>query len=70
MKWFLLMTVILGAVSAQAQSQRSLQVSGRVAEKVSVQIEKGEVKVIKNSPHLKVVVEKRKPASLVRVEAP
>lgn len=70
MKCFLLAALIFGAASAHAQNQKSLQIYGRVSEKVSVQVERGEVKVTKNSPHLKVVVEKRKPASLVRVEAP
>lgn len=47
-----------------------LHLSGKVPERVEVTSKNGKLKVTKNSPHLKVVVQKRTPASVVTVEAP
>lgn len=47
-----------------------IRLSGKVPEKVDVKAENGKLRISKNSPHLKVVVDKRAPASVVRVEAP
>lgn len=47
-----------------------IHLQGRVPEKVNVKAENGKLHISKNSPHLKVVVDKRAPASVVRVEAP
>ncbi|WP_374034557.1 hypothetical protein ACES2I_01015 [Bdellovibrio bacteriovorus] len=64
------LSILMFSGMAVAKSHK-LHFSGRVAEKVDVKTAKnGELQITKNSPHLKVVVHKRAPASLITVQAP
>ncbi|WP_374031747.1 hypothetical protein [Bdellovibrio bacteriovorus] len=63
------LSILMASGVAVAKSHK-LHFSGRVAEKVDVKTKNGELQITKNSPHLKVVVHKRTPASLVTVQAP
>ncbi|UXR65555.1 hypothetical protein EZJ49_04725 [Bdellovibrio bacteriovorus] len=64
-----IISLTLSCPLAQAQSGK-IYLQGKVREKVDVTAVNGKLQIAKNSPRLKVVVDKRSPASVVRVEAP
>ncbi|KYG69132.1 hypothetical protein AZI87_07895 [Bdellovibrio bacteriovorus] len=70
---FFLSILIIGSFS-QAQSSKGLQLAGTVPLKAEVKIQYTKTGVAhiqsKSSPELRTEVDKRKPASIVRVSAP
>ena len=66
----LIVLALLSSGSLAFATSAKLHFSGRVAEKVDVRAENGKLIVTQNTPSLRVVVDNRAPASLVRIEAP
>lgn len=69
MKALIVLSFLLSGPVALANSAK-LQFVGRVTEKVDVRTENGKLVISQNTPSLKITVNNRSPASLVRIEAP
>ena len=69
MKALIVLSFLLPGSVALANGAK-LQFVGRVTEKVDVRAENGKLVISQNTPNLKITVNNRSPASLVRIEAP